>query len=365
MYLKNLNLINFRNYENQYIEFHKGINVLIGNNGHGKTNVLEAIYLMAIGKSFRTKKDKELISFDKKESYIASNIDFGSRLGKIEIKLGGVQKKAIKVDGFSIEKLGELLGNLKVVIFSPEDLKLIKEGPKERRAFLDREISQLRPKYYSLLVNYNQVLAQRNNLIKSFNPDLNLLDVYDVQLSELGANIFKYRKEFSKKLANIAREIHGSITSSRECLQVEYKTNIIPKDSDNINIAESFLNLLKLARKDDIERRQTLYGIHRDDLDVYLNDLDVKSFGSQGQQRSASISLKLSEIQLIYEDSNEYPILLLDDIFSELDQGRQRLLIDKFKDIQVFITTAEKSHLDTLEGLEKRIFNVEKGTIRE
>ena len=364
MYLKGLNLINFRNYETLYLEFNPKINLLIGKNGQGKTNIVEAIYLLSFGKSFRTSKDKELIKFQNDNLYIGGNFIKDNRNSLIEIGIGKNNKKGIKINKISIEKIYELLGNLNVVIFSPEDLRLVKEGPKERRSFIDKEISQIMPKYYNYLTNYNKVLFQRNKLLKSNYIDINLLEVYDESLAKYGSYIYLLRREFIKKIATISNEMHKKLTNNLENLTIKYKNQLNVNDEDTVNsIYDRFIEKLKSGHQHDIETRTTRYGIHKDDLLIYINDLDVRLYGSQGQQRTTSISLKLSEIEMIKNEVGEYPILLLDDIFSELDEIRQKLLVDNLDKVQIFITTAEASHKKIFNKENTTIFNIEKGNV--
>lgn len=340
MLIKELELNRFRNYKSQIIEFDPGINIIYGDNGEGKTNIVEAIYLMSIGRSFRTSKDKEMINLEAETSYIKAVVENLQRPFKIEYKISKTSKKAIKINGLPIEKLTELLGIINVVIFSPEDLKLVKEGPKERRSFIDREISQIRPKYYQLLNSYHKTLIQRNNLLKSLKIDEMLLDVYDSALSDSGYAIMCYREEFINEIKEIAGKNHEKISSGKEILEVGYDRNI------EVGSKEEYYQILKENRQKDIYRKTTGSGIHKDDLDIKINGIDLRSYGSQGQKRSAAISLKLSEIELIKRIKGEYPVVLLDDIFSELDPKRQHMLLETFKDTQTFVTAAENVDID-------------------
>lgn len=364
MYLKGLNLINFRNYEALYLEFNSKINLLIGKNGQGKTNIVEAIYLLSFGKSFRTNKDKEMIKFECENLYIGGNFIKYNRKSLIEIGIGKNNKKGIKINKINIEKIYELLGNLNVVIFSPEDLRLVKEGPKERRSFIDKEISQIMPKYYNYLTNYNKILFQRNKLLKSNYVDINLIEVYDESLAKYGSYIYILRRDFIKKITSISSEMHKNLTNNLEDLSIKYKNQLNINDEDTVNtVYERFIEKLKSGHNHDIETRTTRYGIHKDDLLICINGLDIRLYGSQGQQRTASISLKLSEIELIKNEVGEYPILLLDDIFSELDETRQKLLVDNLDKVQIFITTAEASHKKIFSNENTTIFNIEKGNV--
>lgn len=364
MYLNSLNLINFRNYDALYLEFNPKINLLIGKNGQGKTNIVESIYLLSFGKSFRTNKDKEMIKFSSENLYIGGNFTKFDRNSLIEIGIGKNNKKGIKINKINIEKMYELLGNLNVVIFSPEDLRLVKEGPKERRSFIDKEISQIMPKYYNYLTNYNKILFQRNKLLKCSYVDRDLLEVYDESLARYGSYIYILRRDFIKKIYEISRDMHKKLTNNLEELSIKYKNQLDIIDKDTVqSVYEKFIEKLKSARNHDIETRTTRYGIHKDDLLIYINDLDVRLYGSQGQQRTASISLKLSEIELINNEVGEYPVLLLDDIFSELDETRQKLLVDNLDKVQMFITTAEISHKKIFNSENTTIFNIEKGNV--
>lgn len=363
MQLKNLKLLNFRNYDNLYLEFNPNINLFIGKNGQGKTNIVESVYMMSFSKSFRTNKDKELIKFDKENMYVGGNFTNSHSEGLIEIFLVK-NKKGIKLNKLSIHKVQDLLGNLNIVIFSPEDLKLVKDSPRERRSFIDKEISQIMPVYYSYLVNYNKILYQRNKLLKNSNIDTSLLDVYDESLANCGSYICLIRKNFIKKIYCICNKIHKNLTGDSENLEIFYKTQIEIVDEDTREtIYQKLLDKLSSSRKNDIKFKMTRYGIHKDDIAIYINNIDAKMYGSQGQQRMVSISLKLSEIEIIKSESGEYPILILDDVFSELDENRQRLLINNLKDVQMFITTAENSHKDIFNKNNTTIFNIENGKV--
>lgn len=363
MRLNSLQLVNFRNYDNLHLQFNEKVNLLVGKNGQGKTNIVESIYMLSFGKSFRTNKDREIIKFNTENLYVGGNFSKKYTNGLIEIGIGK-NKKGIKVNKINIQKIHELLGNLNVVIFSPEDLKLVKEGPKERRLFIDKEISQIMPKYYNYLTNYNKVLFQRNKLLKSNHIDKALLDVYDESLAQYGSYIYIMRRDFIKKIAYIAREMHKNLTNDIENLLITYKNQINICEEDNVQTVYSkFIDRLTSSRNNDIETRTTRYGVHKDDLNIFINDLDVRLYGSQGQQRTASISLKLSEIELIKNEVGEYPVLILDDVFSELDETRQKLLVDNLSVVQMFITTAEISHKNIFNKANTTIFNIDKGCV--
>ncbi|CEH36062.1 DNA replication and repair protein RecF [Romboutsia lituseburensis] len=363
MRLNSLQLVNFRNYDNLYLEFNKKVNLLVGKNGQGKTNIVESIYMLSFGKSFRTSKDKEIVKFETENLYVGGNFSKEHTNGLIEVAIGK-NKKGIKVNKIHIQKIYELLGNINVVIFSPEDLRLVKEGPKERRSFIDKEISQIMPKYYNYLTNYNKILFQRNQLLKSKNVDSALLDVYDESLAKYGSYIYILRRDFIKKIANISKNLHEKLTGGIEELSITYKNQLNICDEDTTStVYNKFIEKLMSNREHDIETRTTRYGLHKDDLNIYINGLDVRLYGSQGQQRTASISLKLSEIELINNEVGEYPILILDDVFSELDETRQKLLVDNLNVVQMFITTAEIAHKNIFDKSNTTIFNIESGHV--
>ncbi|KXZ40765.1 DNA replication and repair protein RecF [Alkalithermobacter thermoalcaliphilus JW-YL-7 = DSM 7308] len=362
MYIQDLKLINFRNYSNIYLEFNKNINLLVGKNGQGKTNILEAIYMLSIGKSFRTNKDSEIIMFDKESLYVSGSYFKNYNNNNIEIVVKKGSKKGIKINKSSINKIEHLLGKFNVVIFSPEDLKLVKEGPSERRKFIDREISQILPRYYHHLYKYNKILTQRNKHLKEGKIDASLIDVFDDTLSSEGAWIYFYRREFTQKIGKIASEIYRKLTDNVEVLDIKYVTQI-DISGDYNHIKENLYSRIKASFKDDLMNKITKIGPHRDDIKIFINNFDSKFYASQGQQRTAAISLKLSEIYLIKEETNEYPVILLDDIFSELDEKRQKLLIDNLNNFQIFITTAEQSHKEIFKQKDLKIFNIDKGKV--
>lgn len=363
MRLNSLQLVNYRNYDSLHLEFNKKVNLLVGRNGQGKTNIVESIYMLAFGKSFRTSKDKEIIKFNSENLYVGGSFSTQHTNGLIEIAIGK-NKKGIKVNKIHIQKIHELLGNINVVIFSPEDLRLVKEGPKERRLFIDKEISQIMPKYYNYLTSYNKILFQRNQLLKSKYVDKALLDVYDESLAKYGSYIYILRRDFIKKISIISKNMHDKLTDGIEELSITYKNQIDINDEDTVaSVYNKFLEKLSSNREHDMETRTTKYGLHKDDLNIFINDLDVRLYGSQGQQRTASISLKLSEIELINNEVGEYPILILDDVFSELDETRQKLLVDNLSLVQMFITTAEVSHKNIFDKGNTTIFNIKQGSV--
>ena len=353
MYIDKMKLINFRNYENQEIQFNKNINIIYGDNAQGKTNILEAIFLSSFGKSFRTSKEKELIRFGQDKLMVEANFQKKDRDGKIRIEIGS--KKQITVNGIKIKKLSELLGNINIVIFTPEDINILKDGPAGRRRFLDMMIGQLRPNYVHNLNLYIQTLEQRNNYlkqIKELNKPQEMLEIWDEKLAEYGEKVYLYRKEFVDKIINKINDIHKKITDEKEELKIEYISNCSKKNE--------YLKILNERRKLDIIKGFTTKGVHRDDFVIYINDREVGVYGSQGQNRTVILSLKLSELNVVYDEIGEYPILLLDDFMSELDEKRRKNFLENIENTQVIITGTDKVDLSTIDC---SLYNVQKGEI--
>ncbi len=340
MYVKKLNLSGFRNYKSEEFEFLPNTNILYGNNAQGKTNALEALYLFSIGKSFRTQQDRELINFNEDFTKISVEFEDKIRTNKIEIVIRRDRKKQIKINEVPITKMGDLIGRFNIILFSPDELNLTKGSPNARRRFLDIALSQMRPKYYHILRRYNKVLEQRNNLIKklrvcSDSTAKNTLFVWNEKLAEYGILIIEHRKRFVEKLQEFSSNIHNEI--SGEKFEIKYKSAFETK--------EEFKQKLDTSIDKEIEQGFTLYGPHRDDLEIYTEGKDIKTYGSQGQHRSAVLSLKLAQADIIFEDTGEYPILLLDDIMSELDSVRRAYLVSKIKDKQVIITCTDADEI--------------------
>ncbi|MFZ5968724.1 MAG: DNA replication/repair protein RecF [Bacillota bacterium] len=365
MLIKNVKLINFRNYGSLELILDPKINVFVGDNAQGKTNIIEAIYMSGTGKSFRSNKDRELIKFDKDKGYVKVEAEKKHDNVVVELKLEEDKKKQIKVNGVVLSKNSDILGSIYVVIFSPEDLKLVKEGPAERRKFIDTEISNIKPKYYYHLHQYHRVIMQRNHLLKKIQMDkkfMSTLEVWDEKMIDLGTRLIMDRNVFIKRMSTLSRLIHRKITDNQENFEVKYVSNI-PLAEEYEGIYNNFKIKLKKALEVDIMRGMTTVGPHRDDLDFFVNGIDIKTYGSQGQQRTSALSLKLAEIELVKAETAEYPILLLDDVMSELDIHRQQFLIKSLRDIQTFITTTELKALEAWNVHKKSIFYVEKANI--
>lgn len=332
MIIKSLELNNYRNYENIHIDLDSGVNILYGDNAQGKTNVLESIYLCSTTKSHRGSKDKEIVKFGEEEGHIRCLFEKSEVDYQVDIHLRTEKSKGIAINGTKLKKAAELMGIINVILFSPEDLSIIKNGPSDRRRFVDSELCQLDNVYLYNLTNYNKIVNQRNNLLRDivYHPELiDTLDVWDSQLISLGTKIIDRRTLFINQLNEIIYDIHKNLTGDKEKLLIKY--------DPNVEIMEYQQKLIR-NREKDIKYKLTSVGPHRDDFVFYINDMDSKKYGSQGQQRTAALSLKLSEIKLVQYLTGNTPILLLDDVLSELDMNRQNYLLNSIGDIQTIIT---------------------------
>ena len=359
MYLKNLKLSNFRNYNNLSIDFDKGINILYGDNAQGKTNILEAIYFCSTTKSHKGSKEKEIIKINENESHIKLSIERNSCLHSIDMHLRRNRTKGVAIDKIPIKKISDLFGMINIVFFSPEDLNLIKDGPSKRRKFIDFELCQLDKLYLHNLTNYNKVIAQRNNLLKqiSFNSKLlDTLSIWNKQLVKYGNYIISRREEFINSLNEIVYDIHSKLSGGREELIIKYQPNIK---------IDNFEDELNKVRDRELKVQITTVGPHRDDM-IFLNgDIDIRKFGSQGQQRTCALSIKLAEIELVKKLINDKPILLLDDVLSELDSKRQNYLLDSIDGIQTIITCTGLEEFINKRMEFDRIYEVVNGTVIE
>ncbi|MBQ8198724.1 MAG: DNA replication/repair protein RecF [Lachnospiraceae bacterium] len=332
MIIKSIKLENFRNYESLDLDFEKGTNILYGDNAQGKTNVLEAIYLSATTKSHKGSKDKEIIRFLQDEAHIRTILDKEGLEYRVDMHLRKNKSKGIAINGQHLKKAAELLGLLNVVFFSPEDLSIIKNGPSERRRFVDMELCQIDKYYLYNLNQYNKIVNQRNKLLKDFyyNSDLNeTLQVWNMQLVSYGKQIINRREKFIEQLNEIIYDIHKNLSGDKEELKIIYEPDVSE---------EEFEQKLKNSQERDIKLKMTSVGPHRDDFCFMVNGIDIRKFGSQGQQRTAALSLKLSEIELVKKVTGDHPVLLLDDVLSELDSNRQNYLLNNIGDIQTIIT---------------------------
>ena len=357
MFVKCLKLMNFRNYNQLSLTFSDQYNVLYGENAQGKTNILEAVFLCATGRSHRTSKDTEMIQFSAEKASVELVLfkpDFGEI--KIEIELGASGRKKVKLNEVQLKRMGDIMGHLNCVIFSPEDLNIIKDEPQQRRRFLDMFISQIRPAYFFDLQQYIGTMRHRNVLLKQIreernrgtyqSPNLSTLDVWDEQLSLLGARIMETRKNYINKLAYYTEKNHCEITASKEVSIAKYLPSVKITEEEFTGgrqiIQDCFLRGLKGGREADISRTSTSVGSHRDDLCFFIDGKNVKLYGSQGQQRTTALALKMAQVDVMKEETGDMPVLLLDDVMSELDRERQDNLILNMKKTQTILTGTEQ-----------------------
>ncbi len=359
MYLESLELKNFRNYEEESFKFGSGLNLLVGSNAQGKTNCVEAVFFLCTGFSPRASMERQLIRYGEESACIKgiSVSDFGWT--SVEIELCKNKKKTIRVNGAPVLKVGELFGNINSVFFNPDELKLIKEAPGDRRRFMDLALSQMYKSYFYSLVRYNKILAQRNNLLKEESEEvvLQTLPVWDRQLCENASKIIFRRNEFIKVLSPFAKEAHFYLTGGAEDLDItaEYRY----EGSEN-EIAAQLYEALKESLDKDMRLKFTNVGPHRDDLKIKINGEDVKTYGSQGQKRTAALSIKLAETEILKAHSGEYPILILDDVLSELDRERQKKLLKRIEGIQTLLTCTDVSS-EIFEGTDYNEIKIEGG----
>lgn len=368
MYIKNLNLVNFRNYSKLSCDFNRRFNIIYGRNAQGKTNILEAIFLCSSGRSHRTRKDLELVKFGEDSYYININVFRQYRENDIEILYSKIDGKKIKLNEIPVKKNVELMGKLNTVMFSPEDLYIIKGSPSERRRFIDIAISQIKPSYFYNLQRYSKILSQRNHLLKEISKNKQVsstLEIWSEGLADTGAKIIIERKKFIEKLNEIVKEKHRELTAGKEIPNIRYESSVRISEDNNIKqIKDNFMKNLEEVKDRELKICTTLIGPQRDDIDIYVNDNNVKLYGSQGQQRTIVLSLKLSEVDIVQSLTGELPVLLLDDVLSELDEKRQEYLLNSIKNLQVFITTTEKDFVKLCDNkTEVSLYEVENGKI--
>ena len=356
MYVESIELENYRNYRNVKVEFGRNTNILYGNNAQGKTNILESIYMAATTKSHRGSKDRDIIRIGEDESHIRLFVNKQDISHRIDMHLRKSKNKGVAIDGIPIRRAIELYGLLNVIFFSPEDLTIIKNGPAERRRFMDLELCQISRLYYQNLSSYNKILNQRNNLLKQIYYNKNLMDTLDVwntQLVDSGVRIIKERRNFIEMMNEIIGDIHSRLTSGREKLEIIYECNV---DED------SFEKTLQEKLETDLRYSSTQSGPHRDDISFLINGIDARKYGSQGQQRTVALSLKMAEIKLVRKIINDNPILLLDDVMSELDTSRRDALIEEIKDIQTIITCTGYDDFIKQQIIINNVYSVVEGT---
>ena len=357
MKIDSIEVGNFRNYQNAKLEFHEHTNILYGDNAQGKTNILESIFVCGTSKSHKGSSDKELIRIGEEEAHIRMFMRKNNIPHKIDMHFRKNKGKGIAIDGIPIKKSSELLGLINIIFFSPEDLRIVKNGPSERRKFINLELSQLDSLYLHELGEYNKVLAQRNKLLKQivYKPSLkDTISIWDMQLLEYGCKIIDRRKKFIETIAEIVADINSKLTGGKEYTRIIYEPNTDSSD---------FEKKLLESREKDMHFCNTSVGPHRDDLSFINNDIDIRKYGSQGQQRTCALSLKLAEIELVKTMINDTPILLLDDVLSELDRNRQNYLLDSIDNIQTIVTcTGLEEFIDSRLTLD-RIFRITDGTV--
>lgn len=355
MWIKKIKINNFRNYNKEEINLNEKINIFYGENAQGKTNIIEAIFLGSMGKSFRAKKDNEMIKLNEKQANIEIEYQKKDRDGKIKIELNN--KKNIYLNGIKLKKLSELLGNINTIIFSPDDIEILKDGPQKRRKFLNMLISQLRPRYLFNLNAYNKTLEQRNNYLRQIkyeNKPKNMIEIWNEKLANHAQIVYEYRREFVDKILNKIVDIHKNITDNIEEINIKYISDFKDK--------EFYIKRLNERIENDIYKGYTSSGIHRDDFEIYLNGKNINLYGSQGQFRTAILSLKLAELYVIYDEIGEYPVFLLDDFMSELDEKRRRKFVENITDAQVILTGTHKL---LLENFNYNIYNVKGGQVKK
>ena len=357
MIVKSLELMNFRNYERLSIDFDPSTNIIYGDNAQGKTNILEAICVSGTSRSHRGSRDKEMIRFGEQEAHIRTIVEKDSSEYRIDIHLKNNHSKGIAINKVPIKKSSDLFGILNIIFFSPEDLAIIKSGPEKRRRFIDMELCQIDRVYLYNLTEYNKTLNQRNKLLKDIAFNKKLLDtlpVWDDKLAEYGSKIIKRRAEFVETIAPLVSELHRKISSDREEVKLSYEKNVS---------AEGMREALDFAYDNDIRLGSTTKGPHRDDLRFDLGGVDLRKFGSQGQQRTAALSLKLSEVNMMEKETGEKPVLLLDDVLSELDSKRQKDLLESLSDTQTLITCTGLDDFVRNRYQVNRIFEVKNGVV--
>lgn len=359
MYIQSIEVGNFRNYENAKLEFHPNINILYGDNAQGKTNILESIFVCGTTNSHKGSKDRELIRIGQEEAHIRMILKKREMSHRIDMHLKKSKAKGIAIDGIPIRKSSELIGLLNVIFFSPEDLSIIKNGPTERRRFINMELCQLDGIYLSELAEYNKVLKQRNKLLKQivYQPYLkDTISIWDEKLLEYGIRIICRRRSFTEELGELLQQISEKLTGGKERIAVHYETDVEP---------EEFERKLNESLEKDLKFCSTSVGPHRDDLCFENQEMDLRKYGSQGQQRTCALALKLAEIEIVKQRTGDFPVLLLDDVLSELDRNRQNYLLDSIHDIQTIIScTGLEEFIDSRLTLD-RIFRVSSGKISE
>lgn len=365
MYIKDINIVNFRNYDKLSLKFEKGINIIYGNNGQGKTNLLESLYVLALTKSHRSYIDSNLIKNDKEYLKITGNIYFNKIKTKLEISMDN-KKKILKIDNNELKKINEYISRMNIIIFYPDDLELIKNSPNIRRKFLNMELSQLYSNYYVLINEYNKILKLRNDYLKkNHNFDKNYFNILTNYLIDKAIQVYRIRNKFIIKLNNNVKEIYKNLTGL-DNFYISYITSINFDNYDKDYLKEIIEKELKKIYEKELKYKVTLIGPHRDDLEFYIGSKNIKQYGSQGQQRMAVLAIKLAEIDIFKQYKDSYPILLLDDVFSELDKRKKNSLLKYINnDIQVLITTTDLANINKELKDKSKLIQIDNGTIKK
>lgn len=368
MIVKRLRIKNYRNFKEAEVELNDSLNIFVGDNGQGKTNLMESVYLASIGRTFRLNSENELINFKENNSFIEISLQKNGRDIKIEIHLEKNKRKQVFINGVKLDKTSEMIGVLNNVIFTPDDMKVIKGSPMERRKFVNIDISQIKPKYKYLLSKYKKICTERNIILKNYfakadNKDI--INIWNDYLVNIGTEIIIYRRDYINKLKKHAADIYADISGNKEKFEMNYSCNAANIDNtDREDIKRHFYDKLSSNFMYEVQNKTTMYGPHKDDIIIKINGRESKYFGSQGQQRSAILAIKLAEIEIIKEEIGESPVLLLDDVLSELDNNRKGFLINYIKGIQTIITTTDDHDINAMtKNYNKKKFYISEGKI--
>ncbi len=362
MQAKELTLTNFRNYERAHLSFTDGINILHGDNAQGKTNILEAVYLFSMGKSNRAHRDGELILHGQPTADLSLTFLDSQRESRADIRLFRSRRKQISVNEIPVRKNSELVGRFRVVYFGPEYLGLVKEGPKARRKNMDIVISQLKPSYFSALTDMKKIVESKNALLKMEHPNQAMLEIMNEKLTAVSAEIIACRSQYIQKIGALAKEIQGEISMGKEDLSLTYQSSVGEATAlSKEEIAEKLRTKLSDAWQRELDLRESVIGPHREDIDYAINGKEAKAFASQGQQKTIVLVQKLAEVHLMEQETGELPVLLLDDIMSELDKKRQGFILNHIRDMQILITCTDVDGFDL--DKDAKLFSVENGTI--
>lgn len=368
MIVNRLKIKNYRNFKQAEVELNDSLNIFIGDNGQGKTNLMESVYMASIGRTFRLNSENELINFKETNSFIEVNLQKKDYQMKIELHLEKNKRKQVFINGVKLDKTSEMIGILNNVIFTPDDMKIVKGSPMERRKFINIDISQIKPKYKYLLNKYKKICTERNIILKNYytrTENKDIINIWNDYLVNIGTEIMLYRHDYINKLKKYSADIYSDISGNKEKFELNYLCNVGNIDNmDKECIKKHFYDKLNDNLMNEIQNKTTMYGPHKDDIIIKINGKECKYFGSQGQQRSAILAIKLAEIEIIKEEIGEYPVLLLDDVLSELDSKRKGFLINYIDGIQTIITTTDDHDLNIMtKNHNKKKFYINEGKI--